>query len=42
MAQTLITIAIVALAAILLLRYFWLEFRNPCRGCTKSCDRRKR
>ena len=41
MMQTIISIIIVIIAILLLLRYLWLEIKNPCRGCTKQCDKRR-
>ena len=40
--QTVVTLVVIVVAVLLLIRYFWLEFRNPCKGCTKECDKRKR
>ena len=42
MTQTIIALIITAIAVAIVIRYIWLEFNNPCRGCNKRCDRRKR
>lgn len=42
MIQTAITILVVVFAAAVLLRYIWLEVSNPCKGCTKKCEKRRK
>lgn len=42
MTELVVTIAIVLLAAIMVVRYVWLEINNPCRGCKKECDKRRK
>jgi hypothetical protein len=42
MTELVATIAIVLLAAVMVVRYVWLEINNPCRGCKKECDKRRK
>lgn len=40
--QTVVVLIVVVVAVAFVARYIWLEFNNPCRGCHKECNRRKR
>ena len=39
MMQTIVVVIVVAVAIVFLSRYIILEIKNPCRGCTKQCDK---
>ena len=39
MMQTIVVVIVVAVAIVFLSRYIVLEIKNPCRGCTKQCDK---
>ena len=41
MMQTIVVVIVVAVAILFLSRYIMLEIKNPCRGCTKQCDKQK-